>query len=243
MVIPLLRLQKLGPAPAPGEGFGSSRGDVPARGPWDGWHLDTQGDFQPPASPGGAAASAPPLPCSPCPEVGDVPSHGDGSVPHPPCPVPARKPMPTSSGDLRNEQTAPTKPKKVWVGMWVVAKGKAEASVTLAHRSGVHPETKDAAVGKIIQLSKQQSRLPGPFNSLASLSLAIKEKLMFDEHAAFGRRGRSPGNGCGSRRVFNGTAVTPGSLATDQMPRYFQKGTPKPGAKSPPQRPRPVGFY
>ena len=60
--------------------------------------------------------------------------------------------------------------------------------------------------------------MPGPFNSLTSLSLAIKEKLMFGEHMVFRRPLRRPGDEFGSRRVFNGIAELPGLLTVEKIP-------------------------
>lgn len=94
--LPLLHLQTPGTAPALDPRVSGGSGDVPARGPWDGWHLDTQGcmcwgfprDLVAPASLGGAAAGmgserCPPLPFASCPKQGDIPAPGHSSFLHP----------------------------------------------------------------------------------------------------------------------------------------------------------------
>lgn len=60
----------------------------------------------------------------------------------------------------------------------------------------------------------------GPVNSLASLSLAIKEKLMFDEPMVFRRQLRRPGDEFGRERTFSGIADLLGSLTTEEIPRF-----------------------
>ena len=111
---------------------------------------DSRGNFQPqdPQEEQQPVRTALPLlPFSPCPKRGDIPSPGDGSFLHPPCHLPARKSVPTTSRYLRNEQTKPTRPYKAgWGCAWRRysrwGRGRHPPGCW-SHCSSVHPEIKD----------------------------------------------------------------------------------------------------
>lgn len=87
------------------------------------------------------------------------------------------------------------------------------------------------------------------FNSLASLPLAIKEKLTFDEQCHLREAIKeSWGDEFGSGRVFNGIAELPGSPTAEEIPQtpvILRRKRENLVQKVPPPRQcrRPTGFY
>lgn len=158
--LPLLHPQTPGTAPALDPRVSGGSGDVPARGPWDGWHRDTQGcmcwgfprDLVAPASLGGAAAG---MGSERCPRSPSLPAPSRG---HPsswsqllPAPVIYREGNRGQQprGDLEKSKQSHLDLKKSGKGVpgGIVADGDGEGVLqpqgSGSHHAGVHPETGD----------------------------------------------------------------------------------------------------